>query len=62
MGEHAAERGRERNAFAREGREIDMAHKTGAGLLGRDHLEELLLPRRVADGGEWIAPPFRRSK
>ncbi len=52
MGEHAGERRREHDRLGRQRRELDMARETRGGLLGRDYLEELLLPGGTADGGE----------
>src|SRR5262252_7408053 len=53
-GEDAAKRRRQRDCLARQRREIGRAHKTRARLLGRDDLQELLLPRSAANRGEEI--------
>ena len=52
--EHAAERIGERDCLTGQRRQIDMPRKTRARLLGRDHFEELLLPRGAADGGDKV--------
>ena len=49
-----AERRRERHGLGRERREIEMPRKARARFLGRDHFEELLLPRGAADRREQI--------
>ena len=54
MREHAAERRGKRDALRRQRREIDVARKARARLLGGDDFEELLLPRRAADRGDEI--------
>ena len=50
----AAALGRVRDGFARQRLELDMARKPCLRFCGRDHFEELLLPRRPADGGEQV--------
>ena len=52
MRQRAAECAVERNGFGREGREIEMRGKALLRFFRRHHLQELLLPRRAADGGE----------
>ena len=52
--QHAAERIGERDRFAGKRRQIDMPRKARARLLGRDHFEELLLPRGAADRRDQI--------
>jgi hypothetical protein len=56
MGKHPGQRARERDRFGPQRCELDMAREARARLLGRDHLEELLLAGGLADGGEQIAP------
>ena len=55
-GKHPGKRRRERDRLGRQRRQLDMARKARGGLLGRDHLEELLLPGGSADGGEQCWP------
>ncbi len=45
---HARQRGRKRHGFAAQWGTIDAAFKAPARFRGRDHIEELLLPRRAA--------------
>ena len=49
--QHAVERRRERHRLRGKRRQIEMTRKSRARLLGRDHFEELLLPRGAADRG-----------
>ena len=44
-----------RDGLARQRRQIEVPRKACARLLGRDHFEELLLPRGAADRGDEIA-------
>ena len=53
--QHAAKRRGQRDLLAGKRRRIDMARKPRARLLGRDHFEELFLPRRAAYGGNELA-------
>jgi hypothetical protein len=43
-----------------EGAEIEMAREAPARLFGGDDFEKLLLPGRLADGGEQLAVGARR--
>ncbi len=51
-GKHAVERVGERDRFRRQRLEVDRVLEAQARLLRRNHLEELLLARRVAYGGK----------
>ena len=53
--QHAAERRRQRDALAGQGREIEMAFEALLRLLGGNHFEELLLAGRGANRGEQLA-------
>src|SRR5262245_10436555 len=60
--QHAPERRGKGHALARKRREVDMACKASARLLGRDDFEELLLPRRAADQFEKVVAADRLSR
>ena len=50
--EHARQRRAEAEAFAAKRRAVDTGIETAARLIGGNHFEELLLPRRLLDGLE----------
>ena len=53
--QHAAQRGRERDALGRQRHEIEMAGEAPARLLGGNDFEKLLLARGLSHGGQQLA-------
>ena len=59
LGQDAGERGGERDPLAGKRREVEVPRKARARLLGRDHLQKLLLPGGAPNGGDEIRSTIR---